>query len=55
MNQRLMTGFTVGLIAAAVGFGIAFWQGQRHNALGIALATGLVGFVLGLVFKFRVS
>jgi hypothetical protein len=55
MNQRLMTALTVGLIAAAVGVGISFYLKRPENMLGIALATGLVGFFLGLAFKFRVS
>ena len=53
MKQRLLTATITGAIGAAVGIGVAIWQGQNNNMLGIAFATGTVGFLLGLVFKFR--
>jgi hypothetical protein len=54
MAQRLRTALIVGGLAALVGVGVAIYLRQQDQMLGIALVTGLVGFGLGLVFKFRV-
>ena len=54
MAQRLRTALIVGFLAALVGVGVAVYTQQQGQMLGIALVTGLVGFGLGLVFKFRI-
>jgi phosphotransferase system glucose/maltose/N-acetylglucosamine-specific IIC component len=55
MKRRFVAAFIAGAIGAGVGVAIAFQQDQRANMLGIALATGLIGFFFGLVFKLRLS
>jgi hypothetical protein len=53
MRQRLLTALIVATIAVAVGVGVAIYTKQTANLLGICLVTGLIGFVFGLVFRFR--
>ena len=55
MKQRLVVAVVIGLIAAGVGIGVAIRQNQSENAPAIAIATGLLGFLFGLVFKFRMG
>jgi hypothetical protein len=53
MQQRLLTALGVGLIAGIAGAAVALWI-KSDQLLGIVIATTLIGFFLGLVFKFRV-
>lgn len=53
MKQRLITAFVAAAIAAVVGVGISIWI-KSDQMPGIVLVTSLIGFLFGLVFKFRV-
>ena len=54
MKQRLITALICGTIAGAVGFGVAHWM-KLEQTFGIVLATAVIGFLLGLVFKLRLT
>ena len=55
MKQRLLTALVVGVISAGVGYGVAVgvMQNMKEHATSIAGGCGLLGFLLGLVFKLR--
>jgi hypothetical protein len=51
MNARLTQALIVAAVAGAAG--VAVWR-KSDQMLGIVIATAVVGFILGLLFKFRV-
>jgi type IV secretory pathway TrbD component len=52
MKARLLTAVVTGLIAGAVGVGIAFWIKSEY-IVALALITATIGFFFGLLFKFQ--
>jgi len=53
MQQRLLTGLGVAVVAGIAGAAVALWI-KPDQMLGIVIVTSLIGFGLGLAFKFRV-
>ena len=54
MQQRLLTGLGVAVVAGIAGALVAL-SVKPDQLTGIVIITSLIGFVLGLAFKFRVA
>lgn len=52
MKARLIQALIVALISAIAGVGVTFWL-KSNQMVGIVIASSLMGFFFGLIFKFH--
>jgi hypothetical protein len=53
VQQRLLTAGGTAIVAGLAGAGVALWL-KSDQMLGIVIVASLIGFFLGLLFKFRI-